>query len=100
MAKIVKTKKRKFNLKGVTGAVFLVAVSLSLASSLFLRSYNNSLSVQTQQLESQIATLEAENEGYRVEIQTLSSRDRVTNIAADNGLEMNQDSITTVMVGE
>lgn len=100
MAKIIKRKKRRFNLKNFTALVFMFAVLCSLASSLFLRSYNNSLSVQIQRVGVQVASIEEENASYRVQIQTLSSRDRVTSIAEDSGLEMNQDNITTVMVGE
>lgn len=98
MAKIVKKtrKRRKLNLKNITVLVLFVAVVLSLASSLFLRSYNNSLSVNVQRIDVQIAKLVEENEEYQIQIQTLSSRDRVTSIAASGGLEMNQDNITTI----
>ncbi len=68
----------------------------SLTSSLFLRSYNNSLSVQTQRIEEKIVALKSENEAIQTQIQTLSSRDRVTAIAEDAGMEMNQDNVVTV----
>ena len=67
-----------------------------LASALFLRSYNNSLSTQKQAIDSQIATLQTSNDAVKVEIQTLSTRDRVETIASDNGLSLNQNNIITV----
>ncbi len=102
MAKIVNKnkKRRRFNIKNFAILFFVFAAGCSLVSSLFLRSYNNSLSVRIQSIGGQISVIETENASHKVEIQTLSSRDRVRTIAEEGGLEMNQDNITTVMVGE
>ena len=53
-----------------------------------------------QQLESQIAALEVENDAIKVTIQNLSTRDRVVSIANDAGLTMNQSNIVTITEGE
>lgn len=95
MAKIIKKKKR-LRIDRLAVVVFIFACLLSLSSSLFLRSYNNSLSMKVQQVEVQIAALEVENEALEVAIQTLITKDRVIQVAEDNGLTMNQSNVVTV----
>ncbi len=101
MAKIVR-KRKKRNIKLQVFSLFMLSLScvLYLGTSLFVRSYNNSLSTQKQQLESQIAALEVENDAIKVTIQNLSTRDRVVSIANDAGLTMNQSNIVTITEGE
>ena len=63
MAKIVKVKKkRSMRLQVFTLLFFSVSLVMYLCSSLFLRSINNSLSTQKQQIETQIAALKVEND--------------------------------------
>ncbi|MFV0380537.1 MAG: cell division protein FtsL [Anaerorhabdus sp.] len=96
----IKSRKRKLSLEGLTVLMLVTALMASLGSSLFLRSFNNTLSIEAQKINSEIMSFESQNESLKIEIQTLSSRGRVTNIATDNGLDMNHENITTVMVGE
>lgn len=101
MAKIVKKKKvKKIRLQNFTVVLFLFATLSSLGSSLFLRSYNNSLSVEKQKIDVEISAIQTENEAVRVQIQTLSSRDRVVSIAADAGMGLDQGNIVTIANGE
>ena len=101
MAKIVKVKKkRSMRLQGFTLLFFSVSLVMYLCSSLFLRSINNSLSTQKQQIETQIAALKVENDAVKVAIQGLSNRERVVSIATDAGLSMNQSNIVTITKGE
>ena len=79
---------------------FSVSLVMYLCSSLFLRSINNSLSTQKQQIETQIAALKVENDAVKVAIQGLSNRERVVSIATDAGLSMNQSNIVTITKGE
>lgn len=81
--------------KGVFAFTFF-AIIVWLFSTLFLRSYNINLSMQQQQIASKISALQVENDAIRVEIQSLNSRERVTNIASDAGLQVNQNNIVTV----
>ncbi len=101
MAKIVKTKKRK-SLKFQNFTLFFLFVSgiLYMFSSLFLRSYNNSLSLENQKIIAEIKTLEIENEAITIAIQNLSTRDRVVAIANENGLTLDQSNIITISNGE
>ncbi|MBQ3461396.1 MAG: hypothetical protein IKG53_10545 [Solobacterium sp.] len=98
MAKIVKRKKGKKSLRILTFSVtlFLFSALLYLASSLFLRSYNNELSARKQEITSQIAVLETQNDAIEVEISQLASAERVDDIAANNGMSRNQDAIITI----
>ena len=75
-------KYRKLNLVGFTIMFALFSASFYLATTLFLRTKNNTLSAQKQ----------------NIEIQTLSTRERVDNIANENGLSLNQDNIVTIAV--
>ncbi|HCY07210.1 MAG TPA: hypothetical protein DHS57_08220 [Erysipelotrichaceae bacterium] len=100
MAKIVKRKKRRVRFQSFTLVFFIFSGFLYLLSSLFLRSYNNSLSLKKQTILSEIAALELENEAIEVVIQNLSTRDRVETIANDNGLTLNQNNIITITSGE
>ena len=101
MAKIFKVKKkRSMRLQVFTLLFFSVSLVMYLCSSLFLRSINNSLSTQKQQIETQIAALKVENDAVKVAIQGLSNRERVVSIATDAGLSMNQSNIVTITKGE
>ncbi|MDY6034495.1 MAG: hypothetical protein SPI63_02720, partial [Bulleidia sp.] len=94
-------KKQKKNTAFLNFAVwmFMISATLYLASSIFLRTYNNSLSAQTQQMEADIATLHTQNDALKVEILNLGSNIRVDEIAANNGLSKKQENIVTITGG-
>lgn len=98
MAEIRKKKKHRkhFSFARFAILLFLFSGILYLGSSLFLRSYNNTLSTKKQSIDSQIATIETQNDAVQVEIQTLSSSDRVDQIAANSGMSRNQGNVTTI----
>ena len=91
-----KKKKRTLNLPGFTIVFCALSLVCYLISCLFLRSYNNSLSKKVQEFESKTAVLLRENDALRVDIQTLSTRDRVVGIAEDAGLSLDQTNIVTI----
>ena len=86
---------RRINLLKLSSALFLFSGILYLFSAIFLRSYNNSLSTRTQSINADIVTMQAQNDALQVDIETLSSSERVEGIAASNGMKRNQDSIIT-----
>lgn len=100
MAKIAaagkKPKKRRFDLLHFAGGIFFTSLCLSLFCTLFLRTYNNNLSTQKQSIDTQIASIQTQNDAVKVEIQTLSSSDRVDEIAADNNMSRNQSNVVTI----
>ncbi|MBQ9048741.1 MAG: hypothetical protein IJ120_12665 [Solobacterium sp.] len=96
MVKVVRKKKKSFRLVSFTAVVFGFSVLMYLASALFLRTINNSISSKVQTIQSETAKIEVQNNAVKVEIQTLSAKDRVDNIADENGLRMDQDNIVTI----
>lgn len=97
MAKTLKKKrKKKLKLPFFTAALFFVSVMSYLASVLFLRTYNNSLSSQSQEIMAKINELQVQNDAVAVEVNTLNNRERVNSIAADNGLSLEQNNIITI----
>jgi len=79
---------------------FLFSSILFLASCLFLKTYNNKLSAQTQQLQREIAAVEIQNDALTLELQELVSAQRVEKIASSNGMTRIQENIVTISNGE
>ncbi len=92
----IKKRKKRFRLMSVSFIMFLIASILYLGSSLFLRSYNNSLSTKQQEIAAQISTLQVQNDAVAVEVNTLNNRDRVNTIASDSGLSLDESNIVTI----
>jgi len=97
--KIVK-KRKKLRIERLAVLMLTLSAILALASSLFLRSYNNALTMKVQRAENEIASLKTENDAYRVAIQDLSNKERVLSIAEMEGLAMNQGNVVTISQGE
>ncbi|MBO7703920.1 MAG: hypothetical protein J6S26_05690 [Solobacterium sp.] len=97
MTKNVNRKKKK-KLKLINFAVvfFLTSSLLYLGSTLFLRTYNNSLSSRKQEIEAKITELQVANDAVAVEVNTLNNRERVNTIASDKGLRLEQNNIITI----
>lgn len=91
-----KTKRKSLKLLNFSLVLFLFSVTLYLASSLFLRSYNNSLSTKSQEILAEIKQIEIQNDAIKVEIANLESTERIEAIAANNGLTRNQDNVVMV----
>lgn len=89
-------KRKKLNLAGMTAFVFLSSIILYVGFSLFLGTYNNSLSSEKQKIENDIAELQVQNDAVAVEVNSLSNRERVNSIASDNGLSLDQENIVTI----
>ena len=96
MATIVKKKKRVLRVERLAALLFFVSFTLNIGSSLLLRTYNNMLSAQQQSISREIAVLQNENDTLKNQVQTLSTRDRVTDIAAQEGMTQNQGNIVTI----
>lgn len=104
MTAIRKTRKSVKAKKKVKFLNFAIGVTLCtgivfLFCSLFLRSYNNELSTRAQEISSQIAVLETQNDAVRIDIQTLGNYNRVEEIAAADGMSMNPNNIITISAG-
>ena len=97
MTKAVKQKKKKkLKLLNFSVVFFMLSAILYLGSTLFLRTYNNSLSSKKQEIEAKISELKVANDALAVEVNTLNNRERVNTIAADKGLSLDQNNIITI----
>ena len=91
-----KRKKYRLTLTFVATWLFFVSTLMFFGTKLFLHTLNNSLSSRIQTIESQTTEMTVQNDAVRIEIQTLSTRERVDGFAKDNGMSINQDSIITI----
>lgn len=89
-------KRRRVKFEMVAIAYFSLACLVYLLSSIFVKSYNNTLTSQVQSLQASIIKTQQENDALSVEVNTLTTRDRVTGIAAEDGLTLDQDNIITI----
>ena len=94
--KIKQKKKKKLKLLNFSVVFFMPSAILYLGSTLFLRTYNNSLSSKKQEIEAKISELKVANDALAVEVNTLNNRERVNTIAADKGLSLDQNNIITI----
>ncbi|MBQ2689708.1 MAG: hypothetical protein IJG05_06490 [Solobacterium sp.] len=91
-----KRKKYRLTLSFVATWLFFVSSLMFFGTKLFLHTINNSLSSRIQTIEAQTTEMTVQNDAVRIEIQTLSTRERVDGFAKDNGMSINQDSIITI----
>lgn len=98
--KITRIKRKHIKLQGVIFLAFTFALIAFITSSIFLRAYNVQLSVSIQSVRNEIVLLGQSNEVLNVEIQSLSSKERVMAIATDAGLSVNQENVVMINKGE
>ncbi len=98
--KKVQKRKRRLTLFGFALTLLTLSIMASIASGLFIRNYNNSLVMQIEDTKRESDILREENEQLSIDIQTLSSKDRVYAIASAAGLEKQDDNVLNVVKGE
>ena len=96
MAKLRKRKRKTSKLNRFAIILFSLSLVSLLITSLFLGSYNTSLTINIQKMNSEISSLKAENERLNIEICGLQNKDRVYVIAKDAGLNQNQNNIISI----
>lgn len=103
MAKIVKKiskrKKKKNNVRFAFTLLFFSSAAF-LATCLFLKSYNNQLSIDIQRIEREIAQLETENEAMSLVIAEKTNRVNIAEVAIANNLTYNSVNIVTIVPSE
>ncbi len=96
MAKIRRRKRRR-NYLNMFAVIMLTMAFISLIlTSLFVGTYNQSLTISIQKMNNEIDTLKTENEKLNIEIASLENKDRVYIIAQDAGLDQNQDNVISI----
>ena len=96
MAKLRRRKRKTSVLNKFAVLFFTVSLICLLGCSLFVGSYNTSLTIDIQKMSNEINSLKAENERLNIEISGLQNKDRVYVIAQDAGLYQNQDNIISI----
>lgn len=96
MARLVKKKRVKKNYDGLYYASSIFMAIIFVASSLFLGNVNNALATKIQQVQTETANLQLQNDAVAVEIQQLGVSNRINEIASANGMVRNQGNIITV----
>ncbi len=96
MATAKKHRKFRPNMLGISLSLFLFSLLAYVCSAIFLHSYINTLSAAKQSVDADISTLRAQNDALRVDIQTLSTPERINAIAASDGMTLNQENIVTI----
>ena len=96
MAKIRRRKRKTNKLGRFAVLIFTLSLITLLATSLFVGTYNTNLTMEIQNMTSQIDSLKAENEKINIEISSLENKDRVYAVANDAGLDQNQDNIISI----
>ena len=87
---------RRIRYVRVLGIIAIMSSALYITSSLLLQSYNNDLSMQIQSIKNDITTIQETNDALKINIQSLSSNNRVQEIANDAGLSLNQNNIISI----
>lgn len=90
----MKKRKRRINWKRISMMIFSFSAIMYLLSSVFLRSYNSELNVKKQNYQEQIAALNKDNESAQMEVNQLSTYDRISAIASADGMSVTSNIIT------
>lgn len=99
MAKLVKRKKRKIRLQGLSIIVFTISLVAWLATSLFINTINVSLTMKIQKMNDELVELTNQNQTLNIEIQTLENKDRIYEVAETANMYQNQENIISI-IGE
>lgn len=93
MARLVK-RKRRLKIEGFATLFLTFAVVLFLLSTFALKSFNITLSQQSQDLATQQTELQQAVNNVKAEVEVLQNRDRVLAIAGEDGIKSNQNNVT------
>lgn len=93
-------RRRKLDWVKTSIAIWVVTGVMYLGTSVGLRTYNSYLNVQKQDYERQIAALQKDNEVAQMEVNQLSTYDRIMEIAAKDGMQTYNGNVITVTANE
>ena len=93
MTQMRTAKKKQLKLSGVVFVAFVVTFVVYLASSIFLKSYNVSLSMAKAKLENQIEQTKVSVLNLNLEIKELGDYDRVMGLLGENKMSPNNSNI-------
>lgn len=96
MAKLRKKTRKTNRFNQFAVVIFTIAIIAQVGVSLFIGTYNTNLTMEIQNMSSQISTLKEENEKITIQISSLENKDRVYEIADTAGLDQNQDNVISI----
>lgn len=94
MRKQKKTRKPTILMYGII--VLIISSFLYMGSSLYLKQYNNQVSFKVQSAQRQIQVLATEKEAIKVEIDKLASKSIVVDVASEDDMQINKDSVVYI----
>lgn len=99
MARLVKKKKRRLAFIPKCTIVLTISLLSWLFVSVFVGSINTALTIDIQKMNTEVASLKAQNQQLNIDIQTLQNKDRIYTMATSAGLEQKQENIVSVSQG-
>lgn len=99
MAKLVKKKRRRLSFVSKCSLFLTFMLLVWLGESIVIGSRNTNLTIEIQNMTSEVNALKADNQSLSIEIQSLQNKDRIYTMAADAGLEQIQSNIISVNKG-
>lgn len=90
------SKRKKLNIMGILGLVWIIMFVSYLATSIFLHSYNAELAKRVQDNEIRIAQLNESINATSLSVKELSTRERVMSIVTAKGLASNPDNVVSI----
>lgn len=90
------SKRKKLNIMGILGLVWIIMFVSYLATSIFLHSYNAELAKRVQDNEIKIAQLNESINATSLSVKELSTRERVMSIVTAKGLASNPDNVVSI----
>lgn len=99
MAKhVVIKRKRKIRWSGLVGTIFTLAVLFAFVSQVIVRTTNQSIANEVEEVKREIATLKSENDVLKSDVKDLRNRNRIVTIAEAAGLTNRNN--TVIIKGE
>lgn len=96
MGKIYKKRRKTNRFNRFAVMFFSLSLLAYLMVSLFVGTYNTNLTMEIQNTTNRISELKLENEKITISISSLENKDRVYTMAADAGLDQNQDNLISL----
>lgn len=90
------SKKKKLNIAGILGLVWIIMFISYLTTSIFLHSYNAELAEHVQKNEEKIAQLNESINATSLRVKELSTRERIMSIVTAKGLASNPDNVISI----
>lgn len=94
--KRTRNKKRRPTILVYAIALLFVSLTAYTFTAIYLKQYNNDLSVTIQQNQSKIETLSKEKEALQVEIDKLATKTKVVDVVESEDMNVNKDNIVYI----